>query len=111
VIEAGTGLLRKSRQVNTISSRSYSAGRVRLQFATIVYGNLERCWQQGAAQSLEIETLRSCLFSDDGKDVAEYAVMVAGILLIVAGNIRLIGSNCNTVFSAVECRTGTITWE
>jgi Flp pilus assembly pilin Flp len=40
------------------------------------------------------------LWSDDqGQDIAEYAVMLAVILVIVVGTIRLIGSNANTVFS------------
>ena len=34
-----------------------------------------------------------------GQDIAEYAVMLAVILVIVVGTIRLIGSNANTVFS------------
>jgi Flp pilus assembly pilin Flp len=38
---------------------------------------------------------------DDGQDIAEYAVMLAVILVIVVGTIRLIGSNANTVFSSV----------
>jgi Flp pilus assembly pilin Flp len=38
---------------------------------------------------------------DRGQDIAEYAVMVAVILIIVVGTIRLIGSNANTVFSNV----------
>jgi len=38
---------------------------------------------------------------DSGQDIAEYAVMLAVILVIVAGTIRLIGSNANTVFSQV----------
>lgn len=38
---------------------------------------------------------------EDGQDIAEYAVMVAVILVIVVGTIRLIGSNTNTVFSNV----------
>jgi len=37
----------------------------------------------------------------DGQDIAEYAVMLAVILVIVVGTIRLIGSNANTVFSNV----------
>ncbi len=45
--------------------------------------------------------LRSLLFDEDGQDIAEYAVMVAAILIIVIGTIRLIGSNSNTVFSNV----------
>jgi Flp pilus assembly pilin Flp len=36
---------------------------------------------------------------DEGQDIAEYAVMLAVILVIVVGTIRLIGSNANTVFS------------
>ena len=33
------------------------------------------------------------------QDIAEYAVMLAVILVLVVGTIRLIGSNTNTVFS------------
>jgi Flp pilus assembly pilin Flp len=44
--------------------------------------------------------------SDDGQDIAEYAVMVAVILIIVVGTIRLIGSNSNTVFSSVASAIG-----
>ena len=39
--------------------------------------------------------------ADDGQDIAEYAVMLAVILVIVIGTIRLIGSNANNAFSAV----------
>jgi len=42
------------------------------------------------------------LWSDEsGQDIAEYAVMVAAILVIVVGTVRLIGSHSNTVFSNV----------
>ena len=42
------------------------------------------------------------LWSDErGQDIAEYAVMLAVILVIVVGTIRLIGSNANSVFSQV----------
>lgn len=37
----------------------------------------------------------------EGQDVAEYAVMLAVILVIVVGTIRLIGGNANNVFSSV----------
>jgi len=37
--------------------------------------------------------------NDEGQDIAEYAVMLAVILVIIVGTIRLIGSNANTVFS------------
>ena len=36
---------------------------------------------------------------EEGQDIAEYAVMLAVILVIVVGTVRLIGSNANTVFS------------
>jgi Flp pilus assembly pilin Flp len=42
------------------------------------------------------------LWSDEhGQDVAEYAVMLAVVLVIVIGTVRLIGSNANNVFSSV----------
>ena len=42
------------------------------------------------------------LWSDDaGQDIAEYAVMLAVILVLVVGTVRLIGSNANTAFSSV----------
>jgi len=39
--------------------------------------------------------------NEEGQDIAEYAVMLAVILVIVVGTIRLIGSNANNVFSEV----------
>ena len=48
------------------------------------------------------------LWCDDaGQDIAEYAVMLAVILVIVIGTIRLIGTNSNTVFSQVASSVGT----
>jgi len=38
---------------------------------------------------------------EKGQDIAEYAVMLAVILVIVVGTIRLIGGNANNVFSSV----------
>jgi Flp pilus assembly pilin Flp len=38
---------------------------------------------------------------DEAQDIAEYAVMLAVILVIVVGTIRLIGNNANNVFSSV----------
>jgi len=45
--------------------------------------------------------LRSLWHDDQGQDIAEYAVMLAVILVIVVGTIRLVGSNANNVFSSV----------
>ena len=38
---------------------------------------------------------------ETGQDIAEYAVMLAVILLIVIGTIRFIGTNANSTFSNV----------
>jgi len=38
---------------------------------------------------------------DEGQDIAEYAVMLAVILLLVVGTIKLIGTNANSTFSNV----------
>jgi Flp pilus assembly pilin Flp len=40
-------------------------------------------------------------FDDQAQDIAEYAVMLAVILVLVVGTIRLVGSNANNVFSSV----------
>ena len=45
--------------------------------------------------------VRSLWNNEEGQDIAEYAVMLAVILVIVVGTIRLIGSNANNVFSSV----------
>jgi Flp pilus assembly pilin Flp len=37
--------------------------------------------------------------NDEGQDIAEYAVMLAVILVIVIGTIKVIGTQANTVFS------------
>jgi Flp pilus assembly pilin Flp len=41
------------------------------------------------------------IWNEDGQDIAEYAVMLAVILVIVVGTIRLVGSNANNAFSQV----------
>jgi Flp pilus assembly pilin Flp len=48
-----------------------------------------------------MELLRTLWQEQEGQDIAEYAVMLAVILVIVVGTIRLIGSNANNVFSSV----------
>lgn len=47
------------------------------------------------------EILRRLWLEDEAQDIAEYAVMLAVILVIVVGTIRLIGGNANNVFSSV----------
>ena len=50
---------------------------------------------------MNIQTLRKLWRDEQGQDIAEYAVMLAVILVLVVGTIRLIGSNSNNVFSSV----------
>jgi Flp pilus assembly pilin Flp len=47
------------------------------------------------------EFMRRIWSEDTGQDIAEYAVMLAVILVLVVGTIRLIGSNANNAFSSV----------
>ncbi|MGA3103826.1 MAG: hypothetical protein ABSD53_05055 [Terriglobales bacterium] len=48
-----------------------------------------------------IQKIRQLWNEESGQDVAEYAVMLAVILVIVIGTVRLIGGNANNVFSSV----------
>ncbi len=48
-----------------------------------------------------LQVLRDVWLHEEGQDIAEYAVMLAVILVIVIGTIRLIGGNANNVFSQV----------
>jgi Flp pilus assembly pilin Flp len=48
-----------------------------------------------------MDALRICWTNDEGQDIAEYAVMLAVILILVIGTVRLIGGNANNVFSTV----------
>jgi Flp pilus assembly pilin Flp len=47
------------------------------------------------------QLLNGCCWKTDGQDVAEYAIMLAVVLVIVMGVVRMIGSNAGTVFSQV----------
>lgn len=44
--------------------------------------------------------LRKLWSEEEGQDIAEYAVMLAVILVLVVGTIRVVGSNANNAFSA-----------
>ena len=54
-----------------------------------------------SALEAPVRSLYRLWSEDSGQDVAEYAVMLAVILVIVVGTIRLIGGNANNVFSSV----------
>ena len=44
--------------------------------------------------------IRRIWSEDQAQDIAEYAVMLAVILVLVVGTLRLIGSNANNAFSS-----------
>ena len=48
-----------------------------------------------------MQNLLNIIWSDEGQDIAEYAVMLAVILVLVVGTVRLIGTNANNAFSTV----------
>lgn len=48
-----------------------------------------------------MELVRRFWCDEQGQDIAEYAVMLAVILVIVVGTVQLIGSSANNVFSSV----------
>jgi Flp pilus assembly pilin Flp len=51
--------------------------------------------------------IRELWCEDSGQDIAEYAVMLAVILVLVVGTIRLIGGNANNAFSSVASSIST----
>ena len=54
-----------------------------------------------------VKTLLNYLIRDErGQDIAEYAVMLAVILIIVVGTVKLIGGNANNTFSSVANSLG-----
>jgi len=53
-----------------------------------------------------LEVLLKMWREDEGQDIAEYAVMLAVILVIVVGTIRLIGTQANNVFSETASAIG-----
>jgi Flp pilus assembly pilin Flp len=46
-----------------------------------------------------VKFFRNIWQNEEGQDIAEYAVMLAVILVLVIGTVRLIGTNANNVFS------------
>jgi Flp pilus assembly pilin Flp len=55
----------------------------------------------GAGGEIPVQFLRRAYFEDEGQDVAEYAIMLGVVLVIVIGTVQLIGANSNNVFSSV----------
>jgi Flp pilus assembly pilin Flp len=59
------------------------------------------CGSLGQKEEAVFKLLSQLCSDERGQDIAEYAVMLAVILVIVVGTVRLIGSNANNVFSSV----------
>ncbi|HKW24650.1 MAG TPA: hypothetical protein VJN48_02625 [Terriglobales bacterium] len=53
-----------------------------------------------------MDRMKALWMDDSGQDIAEYAVMLAVILVIVVGTIRLIGGQANNVFSETASAIG-----
>ena len=51
--------------------------------------------------SIRSQILNNLWSDEQGQDIAEYSVMLAVVLVIVVGTVRLIGSNAGNVFSQV----------
>jgi len=50
---------------------------------------------------LTARLVRRLVQDEAGQDIAEYAVILAVILIIVVGTVKLIGTNANSTFSNV----------
>jgi Flp pilus assembly pilin Flp len=61
---------------------------------------------QRCCEVVYVRRLREAWLDEEGQDIAEYAVMLAVILVIVVATVRLIGGNANNVFSTVASSIG-----
>lgn len=78
--------------------------RRRIHAVTLSQRGVRVCFREPPAGSKEASVpgfIRQLWSEERGQDIAEYAVMLAVVLVIVVGTIRLIGSNANNVFSSV----------
>ena len=48
------------------------------------------------------DLLLSLWSNQQGQDIAEYGVILAVIMVLVIGTVRLVGSHANNVFSSVS---------
>ena len=68
---------------------------------TFKLGNFFALVRKDGTMKDATQTIRRILQDEAGQDIAEYAVMLAVILLIVIGTVKLIGSSANSTFSNV----------
>jgi Flp pilus assembly pilin Flp len=71
-----------------------------LQVGIITYTTFPGNSTQGAGGAM-MQLFHRFLTDEEGQDIAEYAVMLAVILVLVIGTVRLIGGNANNAFSSV----------
>lgn len=76
-----------------------------------MYGSVPSClvgptpistFPAGGMENAMAQLLRRLWEEERGQDIAEYAVMLAVILVLVVGTVRLIGSRANAAFSVAE---------
>jgi Flp pilus assembly pilin Flp len=87
----------------TIGKKSYFTAQPVVLLRKIPPGqsaSLGQTWFELEGDTM-LSIARSLWREEQGQDIAEYAVMLAVILVIVVGTIRLVGSNANNVFSSV----------
>lgn len=72
-----------------------------LSSQTVLFNLISSSWVVGPGGEQMSKLIRRLWHEEDGQDIAEYAVMLAVILVLVVGTVRLIGSNANTAFSSV----------
>jgi Flp pilus assembly pilin Flp len=72
----------------------------------MVKEGLQRDGFEVVAASNVSDVFRNLWSQEQAQDIAEYAVMLAVILVIVVGTLRLIGGQANNVFSSVASSIG-----
>src|SRR5438876_276595 len=103
--DSATQLLLKS--IHTVMAGEYWVGRESVSNLVQYLRSLVQSSGEEARQKKfgltprELEIVSTVVAGYSNKEIAEYAVMLAVVLVIVVGTVRLIGSNANNVFSQV----------
>jgi Flp pilus assembly pilin Flp len=63
--------------------------------------------RRATGELIVADSLRKLWSDDRGQDIAEYALMLTVILLIVVAAVTAIGTNANTIFNSVAGRLTT----
>lgn len=69
--------------------------------STLSDESVAQFWKIRAEIERRRELKLSVVDDEEGQDVVEYAVMLALIIVLVVGTVRLIGSSANATFSSV----------